>query len=126
MSSKGLAYKIVSKATWDAQVEAHGCFLGTPLDLSDGFIHLSAPGQVKETAQKWFKGQRNLIMIAVDLYRVSGDVKWEPSRNNQLFPHIYGAITRESAKWIRELSLAADGETFHYPSEFEVELSRAS
>jgi uncharacterized protein (DUF952 family) len=112
-----VAYKIVKKELWQSQLKAFGKFIGTELDLQDGYIHLSAKEQLKETATKYFKGQNGLILIAVDLQLVQGEVKWEPSRNNQLFPHIYGAIDLLAVKWLRELLLTPDESDFIYPTE---------
>lgn len=119
MSSWGVAIKIVPKKMWLEQFTAHSRFIGTPLDMRDGYIHLSAPDQVEETANKWFKGQEGLLMVAVDLYRVAGDVKWERSRNNQYFPHVYGAINKESIKWMHDLPVTPDLQSFQYPAEFD-------
>lgn len=119
MSSWGVAIKIVPKKMWLEQLAAHSKFIGTPLDMRDGYIHMSAPDQVEETANKWFKGQEDLLIVAVDLYRVAGDVKWERSRNNQYFPHVYGAINRESVKWTYPLPLTPDRQSFHYPEAFD-------
>jgi uncharacterized protein (DUF952 family) len=112
------AYKIVNKTLWFGQLNQHGKFMGTELDLKDGFIHLSARDQVKETAQKWFKGQENLLLVCVNLSLVEGNVKWEPSRNDQLFPHIYGAISPASVLWMKDFNLSDSKQDFLYPLEF--------
>ena len=82
------AYKILTADQWAAFC-AHGGFDGAPIDLADGYIHLSTPAQWRETAQKHFAGQSDLRLAAVRLDAL-GDVRWEPSRGGQLFPHIYG------------------------------------
>jgi hypothetical protein len=51
-----IAYKICAAAEWAAAVEA-GRYSGSAVDLADGFIHLSAPDQTRETARKWFAGR---------------------------------------------------------------------
>ena len=42
-----LVYKIVPRALW-LEAEETGAFAGAPVDIADGFIHLSAADQVVE------------------------------------------------------------------------------
>jgi beta-hydroxylase len=85
------AYKILTAGQWAAW-QAAGRFTGAPIDIEDGYIHLSAADQVGETAEKYFAGLRELVLVEVDLTMLGEDVRWEPSRGGQLFPHVYGEI----------------------------------
>jgi uncharacterized protein (DUF952 family) len=67
-------------------------FDGAPIDRQDGYIHLSTASQVTETVARHFAGQSKLMIAAVDLRRVSDFLRWEPSRNGELFPHLYGCL----------------------------------
>jgi uncharacterized protein (DUF952 family) len=92
-----LIYKILSAADWEAAHRA-GRFDGSPDDLRDGFIHFSDGEQVIGTARKYFAGQTDLMLLAVDPAGLV-DLRWERSRDDALFPHLYGpldldAITR--------------------------------
>ena len=83
-------YKIISDAEWRAAV-ARGAFQGSAIDLKDGFIHLSTARQMRETAARHFAGQDGLVLVG---FREEGlpNLRWEPSRGGDLFPHVYGAI----------------------------------
>jgi uncharacterized protein (DUF952 family) len=85
------AYKVLT-AEQMVQLEHEGTFAGAPVDLADGFIHLSTAGQLDETVAKHFAGQDELHVAAVDLEALGDAVKWEPSRGGELFPHIFGAL----------------------------------
>lgn len=85
------AYKLLTRPQWDA-FRAQGAFVGAPVDLADGFIHLSARDQVVETASKHFAGQDDLVLAMVDLAALGDSVRWEASRGGALFPHIYGPL----------------------------------
>ena len=85
------AYKILTAPQW-AQWQAEGTFAGAPIDLADGYIHLSSADQVTETADKHFAGQPDLFVIRVDLVALGDAVQWEPSRGGALFPHVYGTL----------------------------------
>jgi uncharacterized protein (DUF952 family) len=86
-----LAYKVLTAEQMEA-LEKDGTFAGAPVDLADGYIHLSTADQLEETVTKHFAGQENLHVAAVDLEALDTAVKWEPSRGGALFPHIYAAL----------------------------------
>lgn len=91
-----LAYKVLT-APEMAALEADGLFKGAPVDLADGYIHLSTEAQLTETVDKHFAGQGDLHVVAVDLAVLGDTVRWEPSRGGQLFPHIYADLTLNAA-----------------------------
>lgn len=101
-----MIFKIVDREAWRAACR-EGVFRGSANDVRDGFIHLSAPHQVRETAAKHFKGIEDLLLIAVDEAALGAALKWEPSRGGDLFPHVYGFLPTSSALW--EKALALDG-----------------
>ncbi|WP_206066006.1 DUF952 domain-containing protein [Novosphingobium sp. ERN07] len=80
-----------------AQLEADELFKGAPVDLADGYIHLSTEAQLTETVDKHFAGQDDLHVVAVDLVVLGDAVKWEPSRGGALFPHIYADLPLSAA-----------------------------
>ena len=85
------AFKILTADQW-AQFQADGVFHGAPVDLADGYIHLSATEQLQDTLGKHFAGQAGLVIAEVDLAALGGSIKWEVSRGGALFPHIYGSL----------------------------------
>jgi Uncharacterized protein conserved in bacteria len=86
------AFKILTAGQWDAW-KSDTIFHGAPVDLADGFIHLSGADQLSETATKHFAGQTGLILAEIDLAMLGDAVKWEPSRGGALFPHVYAPIS---------------------------------
>lgn len=88
------AYKVLTSDQMQA-LEADA-FAGAPVDLADGYIHLSTEQQLTETVDKHFAGQTGLWVAAVDLEALGESVKWEESRGGALFPHIYGALPLET------------------------------
>jgi uncharacterized protein (DUF952 family) len=85
------AYKVLTGEQMD-QLEAEGAFAGAPVDLADGYVHLSTSRQLDETVAKHFSRLDNLYLAAVDLAALGDAVKWEPSRGGELFPHIHAAL----------------------------------
>jgi uncharacterized protein (DUF952 family) len=103
-----IAYKVMS-ATDLEQMQRDGSFRGTPADISDGYIHLSCASQLTVTLEKHFSGVTGLVLATVDLSRLGDAVRWEPSRDGQLFPHIYGVLTIDAVVSAVPLERAADG-----------------
>ena len=101
-------FKILGDDEWRA-AQAQGRFLGSRVDVQDGFIHLSSAEQARETAAKWFAGRADLWLVAVDAEDIAANLKWEPSRGGALFPHLYAPLALTSVVWARPLPLAADG-----------------
>jgi uncharacterized protein (DUF952 family) len=85
------AYKVLTRDQMDA-LEADGSFAGAPVDLADGYIHLSTAAQLTETVDKHFPDESNLHVVAVDLDALGEAVRWEESRGGQPFPHIYAPL----------------------------------
>ena len=85
------AWKILTAGQW-AGFEASGRFAGAPVDLADGYIHLSTAAQLDETLAKHFAGQTGLVLAEIDLAMLGDAVGWEVSRGGALFPHVYGAL----------------------------------
>lgn len=84
------AYKVLTTEQMRA-LEADA-FAGAPVDIADGYIHLSTVSQLTETVDKHFTGQHDLWVAAIDLDALGDAVRWEESRGGQLFPHIYGRM----------------------------------
>lgn len=85
-----LAYKVLTADQMRA-LEADA-FEGAPIDLADGYIHLSTRDQLTETVDRHFAGQSDLWVAAIDLAALGDSVRWEESRGGALFPHIYGTM----------------------------------
>ncbi len=103
-----LIYKICTAADWQ-QAEAAGAYRGSAADGADGFIHFSTAEQAPATAAKWFAGQRDLVLVAVDAQALGDRLKWEPSRGGALFPHLYGELPLAAVRRVDPLPLDAQG-----------------
>ncbi|MGY6703601.1 DUF952 domain-containing protein [Roseinatronobacter sp.] len=106
-----LIYKIFRRPEWDDMV-AQGHTSGAPVDLRDGYIHFSTAAQVMETAAKHFAQESDLVLIAVDAAALGTDLKWEPSRGGDLFPHLYRKLRSADVLWDTSLPLGAAGHIF--------------
>ncbi len=82
-------YKICSKDEWN-EAKKQTVFLGSKIDKKDGFIHFSAGNQVHETAKLHFNGEEGLVLLEIRTEKLN--IKWERSRNDDFFPHLYGIL----------------------------------
>lgn len=103
-----LVYKICPLPLW-REAEAAGLLRGAPVDLADGYVHLSAAAQVGETAARHFGGQADLVLVAVETAALGEALRWEPSRGGALFPHLYAPLPVSAVAWVRPLPLGEDG-----------------
>jgi len=98
-----IIYKICSVQEWKT-AQAAGVYTGAPIDVKDGFIHFSSVTQVAETAAKHFDGLEGLMLLSVDIDMLGDNLRWEPSRDVDLFPHLYAPMPVAAVKDIHELA----------------------
>jgi uncharacterized protein (DUF952 family) len=109
-------YKILGAEEWRA-AEAAGRFEGSEVDLRDGYIHFSNAAQSAETAAKWFAGRDDLVLVAVAAAALGDKLRWERSRGDALFPHLYAELPLAAVAWARPLPLGPDGRHV-FPDDF--------
>ena len=85
------AFKVLTHQQW-ADFERERVFRGAPVDIADGYIHLSTAEQLEATIAKYFAGQSSLMIAEVDLACLGDAIRWEPARGGDLFPHIYAQL----------------------------------
>jgi uncharacterized protein (DUF952 family) len=101
-------YKICPASAW-REAERQGVYRGSADDTRDGFIHFSTASQVLETARKHFFGQTGLFLIETDADALGDALRWEPSRNSDLFPHLYGELDLGAVTRILNMHARSDG-----------------
>jgi uncharacterized protein (DUF952 family) len=103
---------IATRADWDA-ARAAGRY--EPASLArEGFVHCSTAAQVVATADRYFRGRADLVLLVIDAARV--DVRYEaavpldggPARP-ELFPHVYGPLALDAVRGVVAFPCGADG-----------------
>ncbi len=87
-------YHITKRAAWK-QAQQSGFYQGDTL-ASEGFIHCSTAEQVAQTANRFYHGQRGLLLLKIEPTKVAAEIKYEAAANGELFPHIYGPLNVEA------------------------------
>lgn len=90
----GILLHLCAPATWRMALAAGS--LAPPALLSEGFVHLSTPGQVQVPANAQFAGRSDLLALVIDPARLPGEIHFERPRHDNpgdlRFPHHYGPV----------------------------------
>lgn len=99
-----LIFKILQAHEWSA-LRGAGQTAGAPIDIADGYVHFSTADQAAETAAKHFSGAEGLFLLAVEADPLGDALKWEVSRGDALFPHLYRELRLSDVAWAQPLPL---------------------
>ena len=101
-------YHLTTPEAWTA-AQVAGEYEAPSL-ADEGFIHCSADeAQTLRVAERLYSGVTGLQVLDVDVIRLNAEVKREPSRSGEIYPHIYGKINLDAVVRIRDLTLDAEG-----------------
>jgi uncharacterized protein (DUF952 family) len=83
---------------------------------SEGFIHCSFENQMIQTANRFYRGQNNLLILKIDPKKLKSEVRLEPAENGEQFPHIYGRINLDAIVSVLPFNPEPDGQFFILPA----------
>jgi uncharacterized protein (DUF952 family) len=107
---------IAIRADWDA-ARAAGSYRPASVE-HEGFIHCSTIDQVVGTADRYFRGRDDLVLLCIDDLRVAGELRHEPPaviggspdrRTGELFPHLYGPLPLDAVIRVVPFPCREDG-----------------
>ncbi|MDP1919180.1 MAG: DUF952 domain-containing protein [Myxococcales bacterium] len=99
-------FHITTAEAWE-RAKAAGEYRAPSLE-TEQFIHLSTDSQWIRTAQRFFRGQRGLVLLSIRLDRVKAEVKFERA-DGEDFPHLYGALNLDAVVEVFPLPVGDDG-----------------
>ena len=103
-----LIFKICHSGEWREATRA-GRYDGTAKDKQDGFLHFSTAEQLMGTLTRWYAEAQDLLLVAADAAALGDALKWEPSRDGALFPHLYATLSMTAVRWTGAIGREADG-----------------
>lgn len=115
INSMNTILHITQRHEWE-KAKNLGTYRSNTLD-SEGFIHCSTPIQVLGSANRFFKNQTDLVILKIDIDRVTPEIRYEGVDSNNLFPHIYGELNIDAVTGSIDLESHPDG-SFILPPEF--------
>jgi uncharacterized protein (DUF952 family) len=118
---------ITSREAWQAAMPG-GEYCADTLQ-NDGFMHCSTAAQVLKVANRFYHGQKNLMLLCIDRKALNAPLKYEPpvhpgSREPSptdtidLYPHVYGTLNLDAVVMAVEFPPKPDG-TFDLPKVLE-------
>jgi uncharacterized protein (DUF952 family) len=104
-----LVFKIVHAPEW-RDAEASGSYAGSAKDKADGFLHFSTGEQVMGTLLRYYADATDLVLVAVDADALGDALKFEPSRNGALYPHLYDQLPLTAVRRVSALARGPNGD----------------
>jgi uncharacterized protein (DUF952 family) len=107
-------YHITSRPEWEQALAAG--FYNAPSLAAEGFIHCSTRAQVLETAERYYQGRSDLVLLNIQTDRLKVPLRYEDSHQNGVFfPHIYGPMALEAVVAVTAFPSRPDG-LFDWPA----------
>lgn len=100
----GRLYHLALASDWDPEADEYrGSTLGRTLD-EEGFVHCSTAGQVQPTADRFYTGRRDVVLLTLDPARIGAPIRVESG-----FPHVYGPLPTAAVVRAAPVPLGPDG-----------------
>ena len=107
-----MIFHITTEKEWET-AKVNGMYIAPSLE-NEGFIHCSKMEQIVNTANNYFRGRQDLILLCIAPEKLHAELKYEdPSGKHSatdfgLFPHVYGPIHPQAV--LRAVFFPSDGE----------------
>ena len=85
-------FRIFSNEEWEIVKQKKELRL-KEIDTNSNFIHLCTEKQLLDTIRVHFNNIEEIVILRLSTRGLESNLKWEISRNNDLFPHYYGDIS---------------------------------
>jgi uncharacterized protein (DUF952 family) len=110
-------YHITTRTEW-VQAQLAQVYMADSLQM-EGFIHSSTKEQLQETANAFFKGRKDLVILCIETERVQAEIRYERTEGDpRFFPHIYGPLNLKAITKVLDFPPEADG-SFRLPRELK-------
>ena len=105
-------FHIAERAEW-LLAEAAGEYKPPSLE-TEGFIHLSGDLQLLPTAERFFRGGDDLVVLSINKEELGHALRYEEA-DGDLYPHLYGPLALNAVVEVGDLKRGGDG-AFMVPS----------
>ena len=87
-------YHIVLPETWEA-VKHNTSYAAASLE-TEGFIHCSYDHQLDGVIGRYYSDAPELVVLKLDINKLTSKLVSEPSTGGEVYPHIYGPINLDA------------------------------
>ena len=83
-------YRVITPDDWAATLRT-GAVPMAPIDIQDGYVHLSPEAEALKTVQLYFSEELAPFLIRISAEKLGARLLWEviEARGNIAFPHLY-------------------------------------
>ena len=106
-------FHIAQAHEWSKALE-NGAYSTGSLE-TEGFIHFSTGRQLLRTANKFYHGNRNVVLLLIDPKLLAAELRYEPIEDGQEFPHLYGKLNLDAVTEVLVFAPESDG-SFVWPA----------
>lgn len=114
-SRTDVIFHIASLEDWKKSLEM-GEYI-CPSLKSEGFIHFSTSDQVVSTANRHYIGTSGLVLLRVDVPKLSATIKYELAANGEIYPHLYGPLNLDAVEKVVDFPPNPDGTFSEFPDQ---------
>jgi len=101
-------FHLVRRSDWEGRGSVQE--YSAPSLALEGFNHCSEDeAQLMAVAGRLYAGQTDMLVLEVETDLLTAQLKREPSRSGELYPHIYGPINASAVVAVRQLIAGNEG-----------------
>lgn len=97
-----LIYHVASEADWAKQSD-QSKYEADSL-RTEGFIHLSKLRQVAGVLDRYYRDVKNVLLLHIDADKLTSELTYELSTNNDQFPHLYGPLNQDAVVHVERIT----------------------
>jgi glutathione S-transferase len=98
-------YHLVTPSDWESA--GTGPYRAASL-ATEGFIHCSNRDQVARVANLFYADAAELLVLAVEVNRLTSPARDEDAGTGERFPHVYGPLDRDAIVAVERLQRGPD------------------
>ena len=87
-------YHIVLPEMWET-VKNNSTYSADSLE-TEGFIHCSYDHQLDDVIERYYLSAPKLVILKLDVNKLTSKLVSEPSTGGEVYPHIYGPINLDA------------------------------
>lgn len=112
-----IIYHITDPAQWQ-KAQQIGQYLPANYE-KDGFIHCSKKEQVCGVGERYYVGQKGLLILSINIEKLTSKLVYENGTGGEgeKFPHLYGPLNLTAVEFLADFGENESG-TFEFPKEW--------
>jgi len=106
-------YHLALRDEWEAALRSAAPYGRSTIGRSvaeEGFVHCCLPEQAPRIAERFYKGQHEVVLLSIDTAKVDAEVRMENLEGgSEPFPHVYGPLPLGAVRTAEPVPVDGDG-----------------